>query len=139
MAAATISRTLKGLTLKPSPNQYLVAPNGYTVSPSMRPAPSFRQSPKEVAEAWKKVAQQQVRTKLEGEDIEGKVVRTHHTQKSLIFRFADDIYADFIPENGRTSIAVYSASRVGYGDLGVNQKRVEAWLEELQKAVPPSK
>lgn len=76
---------------------------------------------------------------LQGEDIEGKVVRTHHTQRSLIFRFADDIYADFIPENGKTSIAVYSASRVGYGDLGVNQKRVEAWLDELQKAVPPSK
>lgn len=67
------------------------------------------------------------------------MVRTHHTQRSMIFRFVDDIYADFIPENGNTSVAVYSASRLGYGDLGVNQKRVEAWLSELEKAVPSSK
>jgi hypothetical protein len=31
----------------------------------MRPAPSFKRSPQELAEAWKKVAKEQPRTKLE--------------------------------------------------------------------------
>ena len=55
-------------------------------------------------------------------------------QRSQIFRFADDIVIEFAPadgvENG-TKLSIFSASRVGYSDMGVNKARVNRWLDKL--------
>lgn len=50
---------------------------------------------------------------------------------SLLWRFVDDVEFLFDPD-GRT-IHVRSASRVGYGDMGVNRKRIEDVRERLAK------
>lgn len=47
----------------------------------------------------------------------------HALYTSKIFRFIDDVEFLYNPE--RNVIEVRSASRVGYGDLGVNRRRVE--------------
>lgn len=44
--------------------------------------------------------------------------------RSLIFRFVDDVECHL--DDGTKTIHVRSASRVGYWDLGVNRRRVEA-------------
>ncbi len=54
----------------------------------------------------------------------------HAEATSLIFRFVDDIEFQLRPEQG--IIAVRSASRVGYSDLGVNRRRVETIRERLR-------
>ena len=54
----------------------------------------------------------------------------HAEATSLIFRFVDDIEFQLRPEQG--VIAVRSASRIGYSDLGVNRRRVETIRERLQ-------
>jgi uncharacterized protein (DUF1499 family) len=43
---------------------------------------------------------------------------------SALFRFVDDV--EFLFDSGTKTIHVRSASRVGYSDLGVNRRRVEA-------------
>jgi len=43
--------------------------------------------------------------------------------KSKIFRFVDDV--EFIFDDDNKIINFRSASRIGYGDLGVNRKRME--------------
>ena len=43
---------------------------------------------------------------------------------SFLFRFVDDV--EFLLDEESKTIHVRSASRVGYSDLGVNRKRVEA-------------
>jgi uncharacterized protein (DUF1499 family) len=43
--------------------------------------------------------------------------------RSRLFRFVDDLELELLP--GEQRIAVRSASRVGYSDLGVNRRRVE--------------
>lgn len=50
--------------------------------------------------------------------------KLHAVFTSKLFRFKDDIYFE-VNEEEKT-INVKSASRVGYSDLGVNKKRVEA-------------
>ena len=55
----------------------------------------------------------------------------HAQATSLLFRFVDDI--NIILDADAGLMHVRSASRVGYGDFGVNRKRVEALRLQLQK------
>ncbi len=56
----------------------------------------------------------------------------HAQATSLVFRFVDDI--DAILDAKARLIHIRSASRVGYGDFGVNRKRVEMLRAQLQQA-----
>jgi uncharacterized protein (DUF1499 family) len=47
----------------------------------------------------------------------------HAEARSLVFRFVDDV--EFLLDSAHGVIHVRSASRVGYGDFGVNRRRVE--------------
>lgn len=55
----------------------------------------------------------------------------HAECRSAFFRFVDDVEI-FIDTDERV-IHVRSASRVGWSDLGVNRKRVEAIRQEFEK------
>jgi uncharacterized protein (DUF1499 family) len=48
----------------------------------------------------------------------------HAEFTSFLFRFVDDL--EFLLDGGSKTIHIRSASRVGYSDLGVNRRRVEA-------------
>ena len=50
---------------------------------------------------------------------------------SLIWRFVDDV--EFLFDADGRTIHVRSASRVGYGDMGVNRKRIEEVRGRLAK------
>ena len=56
------------------------------------------------------------------------VAESDHTLRaectSAIFRFVDDVEFELRPE--QEIIAVRSASRVGYSDLGANRRRIES-------------
>ncbi len=67
----------------------------------------------------------QPRTELVEED--GDYLRFVCTTRFL--RFKDDVELELDPDAG--VVHVRSASRVGYGDMGVNRRRVEALRSEL--------
>jgi uncharacterized protein (DUF1499 family) len=54
----------------------------------------------------------------------------HAEFRSFLFRFVDDVEFHLRPAEG--IIAVRSASRVGYSDLGVNRERVENLRQALR-------
>ncbi len=56
----------------------------------------------------------------------------HVECKSRLFGFIDDLELQHDPKTA--FIAVRSASRVGFSDLGVNRRRVEALRQKLQQA-----
>ena len=56
----------------------------------------------------------------------------HAESRSRLWKFVDDLELSLSPADGW--IQVRSASRVGYSDLGVNRRRVEALREELRAA-----
>ncbi|WP_020564357.1 DUF1499 domain-containing protein [Methylosarcina fibrata] len=56
----------------------------------------------------------------------------HAEATTLVFRFVDDV--DAVLDADAKLIHIRSASRVGYSDLGVNRRRMEALRRQLQQA-----
>ncbi|UCE64058.1 MAG: DUF1499 domain-containing protein [Nitrospirota bacterium] len=55
----------------------------------------------------------------------------HAEFTSLIFRFVDDV--EFLFDPDQNLIQVRSGSRVGYSDLGMNRKRIEAIRQQFRQ------
>lgn len=122
---------LAGLKKKWTPNQYLVCPDGYAASPADAAPDTFKVAPDALIAAWREVVEAQARTKEIAFD--AAALRAHHTQQSKVMRFTDDIVAEAHPAGeGASHLYVYSRSRLGIRDFGVNKARVEAWLDALR-------
>ena len=60
-----------------------------------------------------------------------------YVQRSRLMRYPDTIVVRFIDlPPGRSTIALYSRSQLGKGDLGVNLARIRRWLAALADAAP---
>ncbi len=79
----------------------------------------YRKSRAEAKEALKDVIRSLPRTKLVEED----ETYLHYEVTSLLFRFVDDV--EFLFDDDTKTIHFRSASRTGYGDLGVSRTRME--------------
>ena len=79
----------------------------------------YRKSRAEAKEALKEVIRSLPRTKLVEEDES----YLHYEFTSLLLRFVDDV--EFVFADEAKTIHFRSASRTGYGDLGVNRTRME--------------
>jgi uncharacterized protein (DUF1499 family) len=55
--------------------------------------------------------------------------------RSRLMRFPDTVSTLVVGMGeGRSSVAIYSRSQIGYSDLGVNRARVERWLTRIREA-----
>lgn len=127
----TVDLFFRTLQRPDSPNHWLVAPAGFAVKPDAvalvyaLPAPRLR-------EAFTAMLRAQPRVAIAAEHGDG----LHAVATSAVFRFDDDIRVQFIALSAQQStLAIYSASRVGYWDLGANRRRVEDWLARLQAQI----
>lgn len=118
------------LKLKDSPNQYLVCPDGYCAAEAHEAAPSFPVSVEELQDVWFDVVLQQPHTKVIARD---EAARQFDIETlTPLVGFPDTITVRFLEApDGRSTLAVYSRSHYGHSDLGANQKRIDAWLEQL--------
>lgn len=119
-----------------SPNTALRADPGDTPSKSDGPAVRLPYPPAAVIMAWDAVVKAAPRTEVLLSDPERG--RHHAVQRSRLLRFPDDVYAEARPSgDGGTRLLLYSASRYGRSDFGVNRKRLETWTRALEAALPP--
>ena len=79
----------------------------------------YRKTRAEAKEALKASIGSLPRTKLVEED----EAYLHYEVTSFLFRFVDDV--EFLFDDLTTTVHFRSASRTGYGDLGVNRSRME--------------
>jgi uncharacterized protein (DUF1499 family) len=79
----------------------------------------YRTSKAEAKEVLKTTIRSLPRTKLTEEDD----TYLHYEFTSFLFRFVDDV--EFVLDDETKTIHFRSASRTGYGDLGVNRRRME--------------
>jgi len=58
----------------------------------------------------------------------------HAEVKTLVFRFVDDVrFKVKLDQNALTRVDMWSASRVGKGDLGVNARRIRRFYRRLDR------
>ncbi|MFM8990151.1 MAG: DUF1499 domain-containing protein [Alphaproteobacteria bacterium] len=74
---------------------------------------------------------------LQRVDADARAGTERYVQRTRLLGFPDTIdvlYVD-LPD-GRSTLALYSRSRIGYGDLGANRARLERWLARLTSVAP---
>lgn len=126
--------SLKSLKLHWKPNQYLVAPEGYTESKPHLASPVYPVTAEALKQAFREVIEAAPRTKIDSD--EGTLLKAN--QRTAVLRFKDLITAEFLPAgDGDAQLAIYSRSILGIRDFGVNKARITEWLAALDKKIAP--
>ncbi len=111
------------------PRRWLVLPEGLKANAEPdQTSPVFNATPDALLEAFKAFALNQPRVQLVREG-EGQI---ELVERSKLFRFPDYITAQAFEVEGGSAMAIYSRAVIGYSDIGVNRKRITAWLEALK-------
>lgn len=117
------------VSLAPCPNKpNCVSSQAEDRAHAIGPFPIYK-SPQESLRIIASIIRSMPRTKI----VEETPDYLHAEFTSKIFRFIDDV--EFLYNPNKNVIDVRSASRVGYGDLGVNRKRVEALHKAYNKRI----
>lgn len=117
-----------------SPNTALAAPTGFLPPPDLvtpvYPVPAPR-----LLAALRTMAESQPRTYLAAAFPDQ--MQLHYVVRSATLNFPDLVTAQVTAAgDGRSTLVLYSRSVYGHSDLGVNRKRVEAWLAALSAVLP---
>lgn len=120
-----------------TPNSFRVAPvlAGFDPVTDQRidaPAPVYEANPALIASALDDFAMRQPNTtRIAGTPEQGWMT---YVQLTPTMQFPDyiSVLVIEIADQGLTTVAVFSRSRFGHGDLGVNRDRVLGWLSTLE-------
>lgn len=114
-----------------SPNAYILRDGeGADASAPVLPAP-----PAETARALQALLDSEPRvTRIAGDLAEGHAT---YVQRSRLVGFPDAVSIRLTAEGVGTRVTVFSRSRFGYSDAGVNAARVNRWMAGLSGALGP--
>lgn len=121
----------KSLKRPPKPNTCLAAPENHCLAaePDFAP-PEFPLTPRGLfSKLSEVVAAERSWSKVESD---AEALRLRFVATTGLMRFKDDVDIEIIPiDESRSTLAIYSRSRVGYSDLGANRKRVTKLIERV--------
>lgn len=120
------------LKLRWRPNQYLVCPTDRCAARPHDEAPVFDADADRLEAAVLTVIRRQPRVEqLEGDRVERAY---EFVQRTKGLGFPDLISVKIWPlPDGRSTLGIYSRSKYGWSDMGVNRRRVEAWLSGVRR------
>lgn len=109
-------------------NDYLVLPEGMNAPADRSMAPRLV-SALELMERFDAIARSAPRVKR----IAGgpQLLFATYVQRSAVFGFPDYISVRAVEGEDGAALAIWSRSRYGHSDFGVNRARIEGWLEAL--------
>jgi uncharacterized protein (DUF1499 family) len=118
----------------PDPNQYLLCPKGTCAAQTDGEAPVFDVRVEQLQVAWDEMLAEQPRLQVLRREVTN--VQIDYVQRSRLLRFPDLVTVRFVPiDDTHSTLAIYSRSVYGKGDMGVNRIRVEEWLARLKAKV----
>lgn len=122
------------LVRRSSPNDALACPPGRCTASSDLEVPEFTVDADALRQGLAAVARSEWRLERIASDDQTR--RDRYIQRSTLLGFPDTIVVEFLELPGRRStLAIYSRSKLGYSDLGANRARIERWLGKLQHRV----
>lgn len=126
------------LTRRTTPNDSLACPPGVCKAASDVTPPEYGVGAAELRLAFGKMIAAEPRIANVATDTVALTDR--YIQRSALMRYPDTIVVRFFdrPE-GRSTLALYSRSQLGRGDMGVNRARLERWLKQLSAYAPVAK
>ena len=126
------------LKRRSTPNDALACPPDVCSANSDLLPPVFAVNAKDLQLAFSRVIASEDRVVLvEATDQD---TSERYIQRSRLMGFPDTIVVRFFERpGGQSTLALYSRSQLGRGDLGVNRARIERWLEKLMMQAPTSK
>lgn len=117
--------------LRHTPNEFLAAPEGITaLSPHLETA-VYPERPEELLARFDDIVRAAPRTRHVAGDVDSGMVT--YVQRTPVIGFPDFITVKAVQVGEGAGLIVYSRSRYGRGDFGVNRARVERWLERLDE------
>jgi uncharacterized protein (DUF1499 family) len=115
----------------PDPNQYLLCPKTMCTTETDGEAPVFDVAVEQLQVAWDEMLAEQPRLEVLRRDVTNTQI--DYVQRTRLLRFPDLVTVRFVPiDDAHATLAIYSRSVWGKGDMGVNRKRVEEWLARVQ-------
>lgn len=121
-----------------SPNDALACPPRLCEAESDLETPAFAVDAEVLRAAMAKVVASEPRITVVDTADDGLTER--YVQRSALLGFPDTIVVRYLDRPGETStLAIYSRSQLGYGDMGVNKARLERWLKKLEEIVTVSR
>lgn len=115
----------------PTPNQYLLCPQDLCTTRTDGVAPVFDLSAERLQGLWEMMMTEEPSVHEVGRDL--AILQVDYVQRTKLLRFPDLITVRFIPlGEQRSTLAIYSRSVYGQGDMGVNRTRVLDWLTKLK-------
>lgn len=121
------------LALMPQPaarKSYLVCPPDFCTATPHRTAKIYNVPVSELQAAMELIRKNE-RANLVSSSADG--LQRTYVQYTRLMRFPDYITVKFIPlAPNRSTLAIYSRSKYGNRDYGVNKRRIEAWLDALE-------
>jgi uncharacterized protein (DUF1499 family) len=119
------------LARRTSPNDALACPPGVCQARSDVTSPVYMVNAHDLRLAFGKMISSEPRLVLVDSD-EARMT-DRYVQRSELMGIPDTVVVRFfdLPE-GRSTIALYSRSQLGEGDMGVNLARIERWLRKLE-------
>ena len=127
------------LERRATPNDALACPPGFCRAAGDHAPPVFAISAADLRRAFAAMVAGEPRVKRVA--IDDAAMTERWIQRSRIMKFPDTIDVRFLDlPGGRSTLALYSRSQLGSGDMGVNRARIERWLGRLEAAVtaPPA-
>lgn len=118
-----------------SPNSYRVVPvlEGFdplTAERIDREAPIYDANPALISQAFDEYVLRQPRVqRIAGTPESGWMTYVQTSERLAFPDYISVIFFDL--GEGRSTLAIFSRSRIGQSDLGVNKARIDSWLEPL--------
>lgn len=121
------------LKIQQTPNRFLMLPQGLkSRSRADAKSPLIAKSASDASRIWFQVLSEEPEVYLMRYDLIN--LQFDFIQRTGIFHFIDDITVQFFDRNHSSStLAVYSRSRVGIYDFGMNRRRVKRWVSRVQQ------
>lgn len=119
------------LTLKDTPNQFLICPPDTCGAEPHARSPVFDVSIERLEARWREVLAAQPRVEILASNEDDR--QYDYVQRSARFRFPDIVTVRLVALSpSRSTLAVYSRSIYGKSDFDVNRRRIDAWLALLR-------